>query len=196
MEKQKNNAVISNCQFKNDNPHAENTEPTPSLVVHLASSGEDAITYNGGIVAIVDNATITQCVCHPSYPFKHEADNGDNYYPSRMHNGGIVGGTKFFSADQKATITDCASNYTIKDSESANYYMGTSSGCGAIIGGASTLNEAIYRNGLKDCQGNWWKASCNAVGSESITQTAFYGMTEIDFIGPRNAVPPTFDTVW
>lgn len=192
----KNNAVISNCQFKNDNPHADNTEPTPSLVVHLFSSADDAITYNGGIVAIVDNATITQCVCHPSYPFKHEKDNGDNYFPSRMHNGGIVGGTKFFSADQKATITDCASNYTIKDSDSANFYMGTASGCGAIIGGASTLNEGVYRNGLKDCQGNWWKASCNAVGSESIEQTAFYGMTEVDFIGPRNAVPPTFDTDW
>lgn len=140
-----------------------------------------SLRFAGGIAASAETATFSQCMFHTSTNTFIESANHHTIYA-----GGIVGGIyKRDNTSQRTPsviIKDCASQF----SETSTYK-------GAIVGRAQYETNSTgadqYANGLSsaECEGNWWGASCKAVGQ------TYNGMTDIKALGTRNTVPPTFN---
>ena len=121
--------------------------------------------FAGGLVSTVSHGTVTQCILHSGSTFAGTTS-------SIIYYGGIVGGIekKDNSNDKPAlTITDCTSFVTMTKDEHH----------GAILGNAMQAQALA----TKDCQGNWWDADCNGVGTCT-------GYSVEQAIGKRNAVTP------
>lgn len=141
-----------------------------------------SLRFAGGIAASAERATFSQCMFHTSTDtFIESAHDHHTIYA-----GGIVGGIyKRDNSSQQTpsvTIRDCASQFSQTD----NFK-------GAIVGRAqydtNSTGADQHANGLdsEHCEGNWWGASCRAVGQ------TYNGMTDIKALGTRNTVPPTFN---
>ncbi len=140
-------------------------EATVNLYADVETNIKQGRKFAGGLVSTVSCGTVTQCIIHSGSTF-------DGTQSSILYYGGIVGGIekKDDSNDKPAlTITDCTSFVTMTKDEHH----------GAILGNAMQASELA----TNDCQGNWWDADCNGVGTctgSSVEQT----------IGKRNAVTP------
>ena len=138
--------------------------------VNLFADVEATITqgrkFAGGLVSTVSYGTITQCILHSGSTFNGTAS------PILFY-GGIVGGIEKKDGsndDPSLTITDCTSFVEmVKDVRH-----------GAILGNAMQASTLA----TKDCQGNWWNADCNGVGTCT-------GHSIEEAIGKRNAIIPT-----
>lgn len=138
--------------------------------VNLFADVEATITqgrkFAGGLVSTVSYGTITQCILHSGSTFNGTAS------PILFY-GGIVGGIEKKDGsndDPSLTITDCTSFVEmVKDVHH-----------GAILGNAMQASTLA----TKDCQGNWWNADCNGVGTCT-------GHSIEEAIGKRNAIIPT-----
>jgi hypothetical protein len=122
--------------------------------------------FAGGLVSSVSRGTVTQCIIHSGSTF-----NGTT--STIIFYGGIVGGIekKDGSNDTPAlTITDCTS--FVKMTKDVHH--------GAILGNALQASQLA----TSDCQGNWWDADCNGVGTCT-------GHSIEEAIGKRNALTPT-----
>lgn len=125
--------------------------------------------FAGGLVSTVSRGTVTQCIIHSGSTFAGTTTSTIIYY------GGIVGGIekKDDSNDTPAlTITDCTSFVTKTQMPKDEHH-------GAILGNAMQAQALA----TKDCQGNWWDADCNGVGTCT-------GYSVEQAIGKRNAVTP------
>jgi hypothetical protein len=146
-------ATVSGCEAK----------------VNLYADVETDITqgrkFAGGLVSTVSRGTVTQCILHSGSTFNGTAS-------TIIYYGGIVGGIekKDVSNDAPAlTITDCTSFVTMTKDEHH----------GAILGNAMQASKLA----TEGCQGNWWDADCNGVGTCT-------GYSVEQAIGKRNAVTP------
>ena len=140
-------------------------EATVNLFADVETDITQGRKFAGGIVSTASWATVTQCIIHSGSTF-----NGTQ--SSILYYGGIVGGIekKDGSTDAPAlTITDCTSFVTMPKDDNH----------GAILGNALQAQALA----TKDCQGNWWDADCNGVGTCT-------GHSIEEAIGKRNAVTP------
>lgn len=166
------NAVIDQCEFKG------------KIQTWLPESvGSSSLRFAGGIAASAEVATFSQCMFHTSTGTFIESEHEHH----TIYAGGIVGG--IYKRDNNSTATpsviikDCASQFS-----ETNQYKG------AIVGRAQYETNSTgadqNANGLNsdECEGNWWGASCRAIG-----QTYNY-MTDIKALGARNTVDPTFNS--
>lgn len=166
------NAVIDQCEFKG------------KIQTWLPESvGSSSLRFAGGIAASAEVATFSQCMFHTSTGTFIESEHDHH----TIYAGGIVGG--IYKRDNNSTATpsviikDCASQFSQTDTKK-----------GAIVGRAQYETNSTgadqNANGLKsdECEGNWWGASCRAIG-----QTYNY-MTDIKALGDRNTVDPTFNS--
>ncbi len=142
-----------------------------------------SLRFAGGIAASAETATFSQCMFHTSTEtFIESAHNHHTIYA-----GGIVGG--IYKRDNNSTTTpsviikDCASQFS-----ETNTYKG------AIVGRSqydtNSTGADQHANGMdsEHCEGNWWGASCRAVGQ------TYNGMTDIKALGTCNhSVSPTFN---
>ena len=138
--------------------------------VNLFADVEASITqgrkFAGGIVSTVSNGHVTQCILHSGSSF-------DGTESSIIFYGGIVGGIEQREGSNETpelTITDCTS--FLKMTKDVHH--------GCILGNA--LHSTTLAT--KDCQGNWWDADCNGVGT-------YTGYSVEAAIGKRNAVVPS-----
>ena len=141
-------------------------EATVNLFADVEANITQGRKFAGGLVSTVSRGTVTQCILHSGSTFAGTTTSTIIYY------GGIVGGIekKDDSTDAPAlTITDCTSFVTMTKDEHH----------GAILGNAMQA-QALATEG---CQGNWWDADCNGVGTCT-------GYSVEQAIGKRNAVTP------
>lgn len=141
-------------------------EATVNLFADVEANIKQGRKFAGGLVSTVSRGTVTQCILHSGSTFAGTTTSTIIYY------GGIVGGIekKDGSTDAPAlTITDCTSFVTMTKDEHH----------GAILGNAMQAQALA----TKDCQGNWWDADCNGVGTCT-------GYSVEQAIGKRNAVTP------
>lgn len=140
-------------------------EATVNLFADVEANITQGRKFAGGLVSTVSRGTVTQCILHSGSTF-------DGTASTIIYYGGIVGGIekKDGSNDEPSlTITDCTSFVTMTKDEHH----------GAILGNAMQAQALA----TKDCQGNWWDADCNGVGTCT-------GYSVEQAIGKRNAVTP------
>lgn len=140
-------------------------EATVNLFADVEADIKQGRKFAGGLVSTVSRGTVTQCIIHSGSTFAGTTS-------SIIFYGGIVGGIekKDNSNDAPAlTITDCTCFVTMpKDDQH-----------GAILGNALQASQLA----TSGCQGNWWDADCNGVGTCT-------GYSVEQAIGKRNAVTP------
>lgn len=140
-------------------------EATVNLFADVEANITQGRKFAGGLVSTVSRGTVTQCIIHSGSTFAGTTS-------TIIYYGGIVGGIekKDNSNDAPAlTITDCTSFVTMPKDEHH----------GAILGNALQAQALATNN----CQGNWWDADCNGVGT-----CTDYSVEQA--IGKRNAVTP------
>lgn len=141
-------------------------EATVNLFADVEANIKQGRKFAGGLVSTVSCGTVTQCILHSGSAFKGTTS-------TIIYYGGIVGGIekKDGSNDEPAlTITDCTSFVTMPKDDHH----------GAILGNAMQAQKLA----TNDCQGNWWDADCNGVGTCT-------GYSVEQAIGKRNALTPT-----
>lgn len=158
--------------------------------MHLTVDGVDARHYAGGIVAVAEKATITQC--------KYYSENGVGWAPgddatkaqkNNCRYGGIVGGTSEIAnsgTTPHLILTDCYSWWTLPEfgQDVVRPVMGS------LIGSTVYHNIQEVLNALAEGNaGNWWVGTVGA----GYTQT---GVTEEKAIGKKNSITPTKPTGW
>lgn len=140
-------------------------EATVNLFADVETNITQGRKFAGGLVSTVSRGTVTQCIIHFGSTFKGTTS-------TIIYYGGIVGGIEKKDNSNDApvlTITDCTSFVTMTKDEHH----------GAILGNAMQAQALA----TKDCQGNWWDADCNGVGTCT-------GYSVEQAIGKRNAVTP------
>lgn len=149
-----------------------------------ASIGDQDLRYAGGMAALAEVATFTQCMFHTSAVNFQPVDAAHRY----VYAGGIIGGVA-----RKVTTSSVTPSVIIKDC--ASQFPASVAKQGALVGNASyqtgstgTDQEA---NGLKsdECVGNWWGQSARAVGH------TYNNMTDAKAVGVRNSVQPAFNPI-
>lgn len=154
-----------------------------------ADVGDAAKYYSGGIAACSENGTVTVTQCR--YINTVTKIYNGNKKPNCFL-GGIVGGlrrtesgaeTGISTANPSLTISDCASWFEVKNTQSGSTGGQTS---GSLIGRArfskqEGSNSKDY-NGMSNCQGNWWYGNVGAGSWVTANEAAA--------IGKKNSVEP------
>lgn len=166
-------AKFENCQFNG------------KINVWLPSGvGSDALRYAGGIAAMAERATFTGCLFHlssaDSFTVINEAQHS-------VYCGGILGGVGFRDNTSRnapsVILKECGSNL-LSTSEKKGALIGRSSYDTRSTGG----NQSASGVNSDQCEGNWWEANYKAIG------TTYNGMTDVNTVGQRNSVKPTFNS--
>lgn len=154
-----------------------------------ADVGDAARYYAGGVAAIAEAGTVTQC----RFVGKLQSTYNSTSSPKKTPNlfmGGIVGGLRRTWADPKLTITDCSSWWTVNLPAS-----GATRGAytrGSLIGRARySINvgtETHDYNGMSGCEGNYWRGNVGAGSYVTASEAAAIGV--INSVTPEQPTAP------
>lgn len=182
-----NGGTITNC--------ATNANVRMNLVFKSGVTGNDTRRYAGGIVAIAEKATITQCKYYGGKGSIGWVKDNTHCQGSNCRYGGIVGGTSEISGSDTTpwlVLTDCSSWFDLP-TFGEEVPADSRPRMGSLIGSTVYHDPAdatkLFNAMAEGNAGNWWTGT---VGASFMKQ----GVTEEQAIGKKNSVTPTKPQGW
>lgn len=159
--------------------------------MHVTAEGTDARHYAGGIVAVAEKATITQCKYYADHGLGWtEGDDASKAKQSNCRYGGILGGT--------SEIANSPDTPSLIFSENHSWWILPEFGedvinrpvMGGVIGSTVYHDGNDVKNAMTDGNvGNYWVGTAGAGLMAS-------GVTEEKAIGRKNSVTPSKPMGW
>lgn len=169
---------------------ATNVNIKMNLVFKTGVTGFDTRRYAGGIVAIAERATVTQCRYYGGKGSIGWVTGNTHCQGHNCRYGGIVGGTSEISGSDTTpllVLSDCSSWFELP-TFGEDVAEGSRPRMGSLIGSTvyhdPTNNTVLYSAMAEENAGNWWTGT---IGASYMKQ----GVTEEMAIGKKNSVTPS-----
>lgn len=179
--------TITNC--------VSNVNIKMNIVFMEGVTGRDTRRYAGGIAAIAEKATITQCKYYGGKGSIGWVNGNTHCEGSNCRYGGIVGGTSEISGSDttpELVLTDCSSWYELPVFNE-DVPVDNRPRIGSLIGSTvyhdPTDATKLFSAMAEDNAGNWWTGTVGAAYMKD-------GVTEEKAIGRKNSITPTKPAGW